>query len=161
MRSLSRSSLALAVVAACGASYAGDYSGKKCSAPVQECLDHMSSKLKSSGWVGIEFEPGTGPEGGYYITKVVPDSPAEKAGLQPGDVLTALNGVPLTKKNEAELAKVRKQWQPGQSVTYTVERQRQGRDITLTLAPMPADVMAKWIGEHMMAHVTTPSVATK
>src|SRR4029077_15540920 len=106
---------------------------KHCTAPVQECLDHMSSVLKSSGWVGIEYEPGTGPDGSYYVTRVVPDSPAAKAGLQPGDVLIALNGVRLAKDNDAALSKVRKEWKPGQSVTYTVKRQGQNRDITLTL----------------------------
>jgi S1-C subfamily serine protease len=156
-----RAVLALsAIVVAAGVARAGE-SGTKCNVPIQECLNHMSAVLKSSGWVGIEFEPGTGPDGGYYVQKVVPGSPAEKAGLQPGDVLTALNGVRLAKDNEAALQKARQQWKPGQSVTYTVKRQGEDRDITLTLAPMPADVMAKWIGEHMMEHVAATSVAAK
>jgi C-terminal processing protease CtpA/Prc len=107
----------------------------------------MSSKLKNSGWVGIEFET---PD--YRVTKVVPGSPAEKAGLQPGDVLYALNGVRLREENKDALYKVRKEWKPGQSVTYTIRRAGADRDVTLTLAPMPADIMAGWIGQHMRDH---------
>ena len=145
---------------ACSAIAAGD-SVKRCTVPLQECLEHMSALLKSSGWVGIEFDPDTGAIGGYRVTRVLPNSPAEKAGLQVGDVLTALNGVGLVKTNDAALAKARKEWKPGQAVTYTVKRQGQDRDISLTLAPMPADVMARWIGEHMMQHIEAGTVATK
>jgi predicted metalloprotease with PDZ domain len=141
----------LAALACAPFAVAGLEKPKHCTAPVQECLDHMSSVLKNSGWVGIEYDPG--PDGGYYISRVVPESPAAKSGLQPGDILTALNGVRLVKENDVALSKVRKEWKPGQSVTYTVKRQGQNRDITLTLAPMPADVLAKWIGDHMMEHV--------
>ncbi|HZN55297.1 MAG TPA: PDZ domain-containing protein [Candidatus Polarisedimenticolaceae bacterium] len=134
------------------ASLAGE-ARHRCSYPIQQCLDHMSSTLKSSGWVGIEFDDAGVPGAGYKIQRVVPGSPAEKAGLLVGDILYALNGVPLAKENEAALAKARKEWKPGQSVTYTIRREGIDREITLTLAPMPADVMAKWIGEHMMQHV--------
>ena len=156
-----RAAILLAAVAvACSAAVAGD-PGKRCTMPVQECLEHMSAALKSSGWVGIEFDPETGPEGGYRVTRVLPDSPAEKAGIQVGDLLTALNGVRLVKANDAALAKARKEWNPGHAVTYTVKRLGQDRDISLTLAPMPADVMARWIGEHMMEHIAAGSVASK
>ena len=133
----------------------------KCTAPAQECLDVMVSKLKNSGWVGIEYEPYGDASPDYTVTKVVPGSPAERAGLQVGDVLIALNGVRLGKANEAALTKVRKEWIPGQSVTYTIRREGTDRDLTLTLAPMPADVMARWIGEHMMQHAGTDRVAAK
>ena len=119
----------------------------KCKTSAQDCLEMMSAKLKSSGWVGIEFET---PD--YKVTKVVPSSPAEKAGLQVGDVLYALNGVKLRDENKEELAKVRKEWKPGQSVTYSVRRAGADREVTLTLAPMPADIMAAWIGQHMREH---------
>ena len=39
---------------------------------------------------------------------------------------------------------------PGQSVTYTIERAGEHHEITLTRAPMPADVMARWNAEHML-----------
>ena len=119
----------------------------KCKVSAQDCLEMMSTKLKSSGWVGIEFET---PD--YRVTKVIPGSPAEKAGLQTGDVLYALNGVRLREENKEALVKVRNEWKPGQSVTYTVQRAGTDRDVTLTLAPMPADIMAAWIGQHMREH---------
>ena len=127
-----------------------------CKASAQDCLEMMSAKLKNSGWVGIEFET---PD--YTVTKVIPGSPAEKAGLQPGDVLYALNGVPLRKENQEALAKARKEWKPGQSVTYTVQRAGADRDVTLTLAPMPADIMASWIGQHMREHAEAERAAVK
>ena len=134
---------------------------KKCTMPVQECLDRMSVALKATGWVGIEFDDSTVNEGGYRIVKVIPGSPAEKAGLEPGDILYALNGVRLAKENNAALAAARKEWKPGQSVTYTIKREGIDRDITLTLAPMPADMMARWIGEHMKEHEAAERAAAK
>jgi C-terminal processing protease CtpA/Prc len=139
---------------------AGDYS-KKCTMPWQDCLDRMSANLKTTGWVGIEFDNSAVCNGGYKVLKVVPGSPAEKAGLQPGDILFALNGVRIANENEAELAKARKEWKPGQSVTYTIKREGVDREIRLTLAPMPADVMARWIGEHMKEHEAAERAAAK
>jgi carboxyl-terminal processing protease len=94
------------------------------------------------------------------IQKVVPGSPAESAGLQPGDVLFALNGVEINDKNEDALAKARQEWKPGQNVNYTVKRDGRSKDISLTLAPMPADVLARFVGQHMLEHAST-TVAAK
>jgi C-terminal processing protease CtpA/Prc len=136
--------MGLIAIAATTQAFAGD--PFNCKASAQDCLEMMSSKLKNSGWVGIEYQED------YRITKVVPASPAEKAGLQVGDVLYALNGVKLSHENYDALSRVRKGWQPGQCVTYTVKRAGEDREVTLTLAPMPADVMASWIGQHMRDH---------
>jgi S1-C subfamily serine protease len=125
---------------------------KKCPLPVQECIARMSSVLKTTGWVGIEYDDSLLSEGGYRITKVIRGSPAEKAGLRPGDILYALNGVRFAREDSTALAKARKEWKPGQSVRYTVKREGMDHEIALTLAPMPADVMARWIGEHMKEH---------
>ena len=144
-----------------GAPIIAGESARKCSMPLQECLDRMSSSLKRTGWVGIEFDNSKVWNGGYKVMKVVPGSPAEKAGLQPGDVLYALNGVRIADENSAALAKARKEWKPGQSVTYTIKREGVDREITLTLAPMPADVMARWIGEHMKEHEAAERAVSK
>ena len=143
--------IVVSAAVAAGPAAAGDDS-KKCTMPLQECLDRMSANLKTTGWVGIEFDNSIVSDGGYKIFKVIKGSPAEKAGLQPGDILYALNGVRFAKDNKAALDKARKEWKPGQSVTYTIKREGVDREIALTLAPMPADVMARWIGEHLQTH---------
>ena len=152
--------IVLCAAVAAGPVVAGDDS-KKCTMPLQDCLDRMSANLKTTGWVGIEFDNSVVSDGGYKIFKVIEGSPAQKAGLQPGDILYALNGVRLAKENNASLAKARKEWKPGQSVTYTIKREGIDREITLTLAPMPADVMARWIGEHMKEHEAAERAAAK
>jgi membrane-associated protease RseP (regulator of RpoE activity) len=46
------------------------------------------------GYLGVEFEPGQHPEG-VPVTRVIPRSPAEAAGLQAGDSILEIDGVIL------------------------------------------------------------------
>ena len=46
------------------------------------------------GYLGVEFEPGQHPDG-VRISRVIPNSPAEVAGLQSGDWILAMDGVTL------------------------------------------------------------------
>jgi C-terminal processing protease CtpA/Prc len=153
MKNLNRIGIAALALALALPAWAG-HSGEKCNYPTQECLDHMAEKLKSSGWVGVEldFDEATGVP---TVTKVVPGSPAEAAGIQAGDIFVALNGVKMNKDNEEALKATKKEWKPGQSVTYTISRNGYDKKVDLTLAPMPADVMAVWIGQHMLMHANT------
>src|SRR5262245_12676208 len=43
---------------------------KRCPYPMKECLDKMSSSLKTTGWVGIEFDDSCVVHGGYKVEKV-------------------------------------------------------------------------------------------
>jgi membrane-associated protease RseP (regulator of RpoE activity) len=135
------------------ASSPGSSSGEqhpKCPYTTQECLNTMARRLKSAGWIGIEYEPKD--PAGPKVTKVVPGSPAEKAGLQPGDVLFALNGVEMKSENEEALVKARKEWKPGQTVQYTVKRNGAPKQVEVVLGEWPADILARYIGEHMLEH---------
>jgi predicted metalloprotease with PDZ domain len=129
---------------------AGDY---KCTKSTQECLDMMAAKMKDSGWVGVELETDEAT-GAYAILRVVPDSPAKAAGLRPGDVLLAMNGIRISEKNHEALWKAKKDMKPGDSVKYTVKRDGTDREVSITLAPMPADVLARFIGQHMLTHAS-------
>lgn len=72
-----------------------------------------------------------------------------------GDILAALNGIRFGKENEEMLMRVReKQMKPGSEVTYTVARAGYERQIPVTLATAPPDVLASWIGHHMLEHVS-------
>jgi C-terminal processing protease CtpA/Prc len=130
------------------------HASKKCSYGTQECLDHMATKMRTGGWVGIEMEKDDAT-GVLTILKVVPGSPAEAAGLQAGDVLFALNGVEINGASEAALKAAKKSWQPGQTVNYTVKRNGYDRQISVTLGAMPAEVLARFVGQHMLEHATT------
>jgi C-terminal processing protease CtpA/Prc len=144
--------LAVALAVALGLSVAGEH--EKCKMSTQDCLNEMATKLRTSGFVGVELDMDK-DTAGYTILRVIPGTPAESAGLQANDVLVALNGVKISRDNGEALARARKEWKPGQTVTYTVQRDGAERQVTLTLAPMPADVMAKYIGEHMLEHAST------
>jgi C-terminal processing protease CtpA/Prc len=135
------------------------HASKKCSYGTQDCLDHMAAKMKSSGWVGIELEKDD--SGVMTVQRVVPGSPAEQAGFQAGDVLFALNGIEISDKNESALKAAKKDWKPGQNVNYTLKRDGRQVNANLTLGVMPADVLAKFIGEHMLEHASAEVVAAK
>lgn len=127
---------------------AGD---KHCTAGTQECLDYMAANLKEKGWVGIELDE---VDGQLIVNKVVADSPAEKAGLEKGDVLVALNGVAYAEDNREEMGKLQKQMKPGKEFTFTVSRKHHDKDVAITLGTLPDDVLAQWVGNHMMEHAS-------
>ena len=132
----------------------------KCSYSTQECLNYMAAKMKTSGWIGVELEIDE-DKGIYRVERVVPGSPAEGAGIPAGDVLHALEGIKLDDANGEKLAKVRKDWKPGRVVHYTIRRDGADLSVTLTLAPMPADVVARQIGQHMLMHAAADVATNK
>jgi predicted metalloprotease with PDZ domain len=121
----------------------------KCKYSTQECLDYMSKKYSSRGWVGIMYEPNES-SGGITIMEVVPDSPAAAAGLEKGDVLVRLEGHTLPIKDDELREMVHSRFTPGHSVTYTVSRNGEKRDVTVTLGKFPENLIAEAIGRHML-----------
>ena len=128
----------------------------KCDADTQTCLNKMASALKQRGWVGLETDEND--KGQAVVSFVEPDSPAMSSGFQEGDVLLALNGVELSEANHEKLAAMKQEMRVGKSLTYTVERagccHKAGgvKEVNVTLAEIPAAVLAKWVGGHMLDH---------
>jgi len=74
---------------------------------------------------------------GVAITQVEPGSPAEKAGLKAGDVVTALNGAPVQSANELRLRI--SQTAPGTTVKLGVVREDgSAAELPVTLAQLPS-----------------------
>jgi len=69
---------------------------------------------------------------GIVVEAVEPGSPADKAGLQPGDVITNVNGAPV--HTGADLVNPIAQTPIGQSVTVRYVRNKITKDVTLTVA---------------------------
>ena len=70
-------------------------------------------------------------ESGAYVASVAQGSGAEAAGLQEGDIITALNGEKVEGASDLMLA-VRGE-KPGDTVTLTVNRNGQEQEISVTL----------------------------
>lgn len=126
-------------------------SHKKCPYSTQECLNSMNARMKATGWVGIEYDADEAT-GRMVVQRVLPGSPAEKAGLQEGDILIAMSGIEIKKDNEKALMEIRKTWKPGRAVQYTIQRDGQAKKIEIVLGEWPADLLARYIGEHMLEH---------
>jgi putative serine protease PepD len=73
----------------------------------------------------------TGAPGGLYVNAVVPAGPAATAGLQPGDVITEVDGQPATSPTQLALLTLKKK--PGETVPITFDRAGQSAKATITL----------------------------
>lgn len=76
-----------------------------------------------------------GTAAGVAIVAVTDGGPAERAGLQAGDVITAVAGTATP--DTAALAEVLATKEPGQPVTLTVSRGGQERSVPITLGELP------------------------
>ncbi len=131
-------------------------SAEKCTADTQTCLNHMSAK-KTTGWLGLEYDKAE--DGTMSVKAVTAGSPAEKAGFQVGDVLLALNGAKFSDKEAMKKAKG--DWNAGQKVSYTVQRKGAETAVAATLGPMPENVYASMVGQHLLEnHVSAQTAVT-
>jgi serine protease Do len=102
------------------------------------------------GWLGVQIQPvtadiadslGLRKAEGAMVDEPQPNSPAAKAGIEAGDVITAVNGTPV--KDARELARTIGMLAPDSSVKLDILRKGESRDVTVTLAQMPDEQQAK------------------
>jgi len=85
-------------------------------------------------YVGVRLNSSSA--GAAQIGSIEPGSPAAGAGLQPNDLVTAINGKPVT-STEQFIATI-DNYSPGDTVTLTVKRGSQTHQISLALGTRPA-----------------------
>ena len=104
----------------------------------------------SRGWIGVQIQPvtaeiadslGLKKAEGALVAEPQADGPAAKAGIESGDVITAVNGTPV--KDARELARTIGGFAPGNSVKLNVMHKGQDKVVSLTLGQLPNTVEAK------------------
>jgi serine protease Do len=101
------------------------------------------------GWIGVQIQPvtpdiadglGLKDAAGALVSEPQPNSPAAKAGIESGDVITSVDGTTIT--DARELARRIGTMAPGTSVKLTLVHQGQEKIVTLTLGTLPNEKAA-------------------
>jgi S1-C subfamily serine protease len=99
-------------------------------------------------WEGLPFapgDPGTSRPSGALITGIVPDSPADQAGLQEGDTIVSVEGQAVEQEND--LADLITAHDPGDTVTLEIERPgEEPIEVTTTLGEHPDKEGTAYLG---------------
>ena len=106
--------------------------------------------------IGIDWKLEYAP----YVTveKVIPNGPADKAGVRPGDKILRVNGYP---QHIMSMAPALARGKPGDVVTLEVERPGQGKPLQLQMVLGPARprerlTLAKWLAVQEISYYPVP-----
>jgi serine protease Do len=101
------------------------------------------------GWLGVTIQPLNRDLAAYFafpdatgvvVNGVTTGSPAAKAGLQPGDVITALDGVAVEAERDDDLGRFQRrvaERAPGDEATLTLLRAGRTRQVRVRLGEQP------------------------
>jgi serine protease Do len=104
----------------------------------------------SRGWIGVQIQPvtsdiadslGMKKAEGALVAEPQANGPAAKAGIESGDVITAVNGEPV--KDARELARTIGGLPPGNSVKLNVLHKGEDKVVNITLGQLPNNLEAK------------------
>ena len=131
-------------------SQTGGYMGVSFAIPIETALE-VAKQLQSEGKVtrgrlGVRIQPMTkelaqsfkleSPDGAL-IASVEPGSPADKAGIKPGDVVLAFNGQKIDEPNK--LPRLVGATKPGQSATLRIWREGKAEEVKFTAAELVSE----------------------
>ncbi len=128
-------------------SRSGGFQGISFAIPIDEAV-RVSDQLRSSGRVtrgriGVQIDQvskevaeslGLGQPKGALVRGVEPDSPAAKAGIEPGDIILKFDGKEVEKS--VDLPRMVGNTKPGNRSSVTVLRRGSQRDLSITVAEL-------------------------
>jgi len=153
----------------------GGYMGIGFAIPSNMVKTVMDSLIKHGkvvrGWLGVSIQEltpdlskefGVSETTGALVADVMEDSPAGKAGLERGDIITEFNRMPV--KDPTQLRSFVAESAPGTTVTVTVLREKRTKSIEVTLGELPKELSAQLTpgetkGSHALAGIQVGPLA--
>lgn len=135
-------------------SRSGGYMGISFAVPIDEAM-RVSEQLKSSGKVtrgriGVQIGEvtkdvaellGLSKAQGALVQRVEPGGPAEKGGMEAGDIILKFNGVTIDRSSD--LPRLVGSTKPGTRSTVTVWRKGSSRELPLVVTELEGEKVAK------------------
>jgi len=125
----------------------GGYMGLSFAIPIELAMnvaDQLKTKGKvTRGWLGVLIQPvdqalsqafKLNQPKGALVAEVTPGSPAEKAGIKPGDIITSFNGSPVS--NSEQLPPLVAATTVGEKVRISVIRNGESKTLTAAIAEL-------------------------
>jgi serine protease Do len=131
-------------------SRSGGYMGVSFAIPIDVAME-VAKQLETSGkvsrgWLGVVIQEvtadlaesfGLDRPHGALIAQVQEGSPAQKAGLQPADVILAFNGKPV--ENSGDLPRMVGMTKPGTKIPLEIWRKGKPMRLSVVLAELPTE----------------------
>lgn len=150
-------------------SRSGGYMGISFAIPIDEAI-RVSDQLRASGRVvrgriGVTIAPvtkevaesiGLGKPAGALVQGVESGGPAEKAGIEAGDIITKVDGKPIDKSGD--LPRIVGATKPGAKTTLQVFRRGANRDIAVTVVEFEPEKPRR-VAQASEAQPTQPKTA--
>lgn len=125
---------------------------------LRETNEHNVTQQARKAWLGAASQPltpklgtrlGIKADGGARLTRIYPGTKAEEAGLHVGDVILALDGVPVSARRQEDtdvLARQIRQYRVGTVAAISLWREGQKLDLNVSLEqqPIPPAEMPWW-----------------
>jgi serine protease Do len=113
--------------------------------PINDAKSMMYFLVNRGPWLGVAASEvnsegfarylGIVPTKGIVVLAIYKGSPAEKAGLQPKDVITAVDGVAVTNNEEFQAAIIKHKI--GEVIKLSIERGQTKADVNVTAGTLP------------------------
>lgn len=120
--------------------------GPVCTATPRECEEKIRQLVSGRRYLGVTV---IDKSPGLEVSLVLPNSPAERAGLKVGDVLISLNGKSLTKATGREFKQYIADARNTGRIWMIVSRRGAFTEVTTRLEPYSNEQIAKMVNAHL------------
>lgn len=157
----------------------GGYMGIGFAIPSNMAKSVMDSLIKHGkvvrGWIGVSIQEvtqelakefGVTETKGALVAEVMDDSPASKAKLERGDIITTFNGTPI--RDPGQLRALVAGTAPGTNVTVSIVRDKKTKDLTMIVGELPKELAktgrrddGSSKGEHALTGISVENVTNQ
>ena len=123
----------------------------------QEAEPPQGAAAPERGYLGATADDREDRGRGVRIVRIIPGSPAQQAGLQPGDLVTGLGGVRV--RQISDMAAILQDVAPGNLLTFEILRGKEAKRIDVTFGRRGAPDKRATVPEHPPAARPAEEVA--